>query len=336
MNSTPQSPNPTPVAAFVNSLMLGEPQVFRHVVLFPLSTAMDGVPPYLTLGEALGAGTVEVTETSQAGSVPELFVINRGEERVLLVDGEELLGAKQNRVLNTSILLKPRSETVIPVSCTERGRWSYTQAASFQESEAMLETRIRSRKVGSVSASLLAECGYASDQGEVWHGIGKLSAKAAVPSQTHAMHDVFKSREAELGQALDAFMLLPGQKGLLVVVNGRVGGFDALSLERPFARLHRKLVKSYVLDALLDRDAKPADPGKSRRVAQAFLRRAARCRGRSFPSAGVGEDARFQSPTVSGSALLEENRVVHTAFFRVEKSSSGESQSPRGRHWIIE
>jgi len=49
---------------------------------------------------------------------------NRGNKPVLLIDGEELADTKQHRVLNTSILLKEASETKIPVSCTERGRWS--------------------------------------------------------------------------------------------------------------------------------------------------------------------------------------------------------------------
>jgi len=43
--------------------------------------------------------------------VPELLVINQGERAVLLVDGEELVGAKQNRVLNTSVLVRGKSET---------------------------------------------------------------------------------------------------------------------------------------------------------------------------------------------------------------------------------
>jgi len=62
--------------------------------------------------------------------VPELAVVNDGDIHVLLLDGEELRGAKQNRMLNTTILLKPKSKTIIPVSCTEQGRWNYASAES--------------------------------------------------------------------------------------------------------------------------------------------------------------------------------------------------------------
>jgi hypothetical protein len=80
-------------------------------------TPAEGSFGYRTLGEALGTWDIAVTEGSADGSVPELLVVNRANQPVLLIDGEELAGAKQNRMLNTSILIKEVSETQIPVSC---------------------------------------------------------------------------------------------------------------------------------------------------------------------------------------------------------------------------
>jgi hypothetical protein len=64
---------------------------------------------------------------------------------VLLLDGEELAGAKQNRVLNTTILLQENSETIIPVSCTEQGRWAYA-TMEFSESGNIMNRSVRSKK----------------------------------------------------------------------------------------------------------------------------------------------------------------------------------------------
>ena len=76
----------------------------------------------MTLEEALALG-FRITEVDAAGSVPELIAFNPLDTPVLLYDGEELLGAKQNRILNVTVLVAPKSETKIPVSCVEQGRW---------------------------------------------------------------------------------------------------------------------------------------------------------------------------------------------------------------------
>ena len=75
----------------------------------------------MTLEEALALG-FRITEVDAAGSVPELIAFNPLDTPVLLYDGEELLGAKQNRILNVTVLVAPKSETKIPVSCVEQGR----------------------------------------------------------------------------------------------------------------------------------------------------------------------------------------------------------------------
>lgn len=110
------------VTDYLTSLELGDLQVFENMGVIPLFSPVKGGPAYLTLKEALEEGVLRVGEVDEGGSVPELKVENRGEKPVLLLDGEELAGAKQNRVLNTSILVPAKSQLVIPVSCTEAGR----------------------------------------------------------------------------------------------------------------------------------------------------------------------------------------------------------------------
>src|SRR5579862_4784893 len=119
------------VKRLLQVIQLGEPQVHKGITIVPLVAPTAGTFQYSALGEALSGGDLAITEVSNAGSVPELLVVNRANQPVLLIDGEELAGAKQNRVLNTSILLKETSETKIPVSCTEQGRWAYSSNMFF-------------------------------------------------------------------------------------------------------------------------------------------------------------------------------------------------------------
>jgi len=75
-------------------------------------------------GRGHRGGWARITEVSDEGQVPELKIVAKGDKAVLLVDGEELVGAKQNRVLNLTILVPAPSTTTIPVSCVESGRWA--------------------------------------------------------------------------------------------------------------------------------------------------------------------------------------------------------------------
>src|SRR4051794_39345388 len=112
--------------------MLTMPQIrvgdaIRHEALavFPLFAGSDEGVDYLLSDEAIAAGSVSVSEVSESGSVPELLVENTGDSRVLFLEGEELREAKQNRVLNTSVLVAAHSKVTMPVSCVEHGRWRY-------------------------------------------------------------------------------------------------------------------------------------------------------------------------------------------------------------------
>jgi hypothetical protein len=157
------------------NLELGRLQSHRNMGVIPLTAESSG-PEYVTLKQALEKNFLTIKEISESGSVLELKVINHSDIPVLLLDGEELSGAKQNRVLNTSILLKKKSETVIPVSCTEQGRWSYV-SDRFDDSDVVMSPKIRRKKARSVSASLRESQEYRSDQSEVWGDINHMTAE---------------------------------------------------------------------------------------------------------------------------------------------------------------
>lgn len=92
--------------------------------IFPLRGGTHAEQDLSLLEDALHAGTLRVEEMNEAGSVPELHIVNEGTLQVLILEGDELIGAKQNRVVNSSVLIATNSELVLPVSCVERGRWS--------------------------------------------------------------------------------------------------------------------------------------------------------------------------------------------------------------------
>jgi hypothetical protein len=91
-------------------------------------------PPTLALRQALALGIVRHRGGLEAGSVPNLAVRNDGDTPVLLLHGEELIGAKQNRVVNVTMLVPAKTVLKIPVSCVEQGRWHF-RSRKFGDSE---------------------------------------------------------------------------------------------------------------------------------------------------------------------------------------------------------
>lgn len=310
------------------NLSFGEPQEFKDMTVFPLLTAHDGGPDYMTLKEALEKALLVVTEVSSGGTVPELKVTNKADISVLLLDGEELAGAKQNRVLNTTILVKEKSETVIPVSCTEQGRWAYV-SRSFHDSDTVMSPSLRSEKARTVATSLSATGEYRSDQGTVWREIGKMAAKAETVSRTGAMKDIYEQKMKELDEYLKAFSLVPAQKGVFVFIGGEPVGLDFVSKEKAFEKLFAKLIRSYAMEAILEHKGESARPDRPR--AGEFLEEASECKEKKYESIGKGWDYRYEAEKIVGSALAVEDKVVHMAFFRVAKGEKTDTMASTGR-----
>lgn len=317
------------ISKYLSSFEFGELQHHRNMAVIPLLTSLDGSPEYLTLKEALEEKKLKITEVSQQGSVPELKVINKAEIPVLLLDGEEVVGAKQNRVLNTTILLEWKSETIIPVSCTEQGRWDYS-SREFSDSDTVMSTRLRSIKAKTVSDTLADSREYHADQGTVWNAIEELSEEAEALSETGAMKAVFDVKRKDLDAYLKAFVSVPEQKGLLTFVDGEVVGCDYISLQSVYNLLHPKLIKSYAVDALLQREPNTDKPDV--RKAKNFYAEVSKCQEKKYESVGKGWDYRFEGKTIVGSALKFEEKVIHMAFFAVSESDkTGEMAGYRRR-----
>src|SRR5712664_2604068 len=126
---------------------IGQASQIRNLKLFPLIRRNASQPlDYLLLEDGIAQGKVRVTELSGGGSVPELSITNTAELPVLLVDGEELVGAKQNRVLNLTILVPAKHTTVIPVSCVEAGRWSRA-GSDLRTADHVMYSGLRAKRV---------------------------------------------------------------------------------------------------------------------------------------------------------------------------------------------
>lgn len=316
------------VADRITDLKIKKPQKFRNMTVFPLVADDIGDPEHEMLADAINEGFLTVEEISEGGSVPDLMVDNDSDHFVLLLDGEEVAGAKQNRVLNTTILLDKRSKTPIPVSCTESGRWSYN-SDKFSSSGNIMSSRLRRRKSSSVSESLKSTVStYASNQSDVWASISELHEDACTQSPTSAMKDAFESREADLKDYEKALQPVPGQVGFFAFIDGKPAGCDLFSRNQSFRRVFDQLSKSYAMDALVSRKRKD-DVKVTKKEARDFLEKLPGLEEDAFESVGIGNDYRYEGDSIIGSALIADKTPVHASFFMSDEDSNGGHETRR-------
>jgi hypothetical protein len=299
----------SPIARTLGNILAGEPLRHGALTVVPMLAPMLAEPAWLTLAEA--GDRVQVTEVDEAGSVPNLTVANMAGLPLLLLDGEELVGAKQNRILNTTVLVAARTETTIPVSCVEQGRWGY-HGRHFAPGDASLFASVRQKKAAWVTRSVRAGRGHMADQGGVWDELASKTAEHGVASPTGAMRDFYQRYEEEMADARRALAPVPGQIGSLVYLSGRWAGMDLLAGPGLFGRVWPRLCAGYAADAIRRKPSSRLTPSPS-----AVLRRLSGCPVEAAQAVGLGTEYRLTGQRTVGAALIADDRVAHLMAFPV-------------------
>lgn len=320
------------VSEYLSTLQWGECQSFAKMTLLPLIDNSPDSSVYLTLREALTQDVLKITEVDNQGSVPVLKANNMSSLPVLILDGEELVGSRQNRVLNTTLLLEKKSVTLIPVSCTEEGRWHYN-SREFYDTGSVVSHKIRDSKRRSVTNSMRLHNQYQSDQHSIWDEIRSSFHSKNFHSPTQAHRDIFQSLSDEIEEYLYEFPLMKNQVGIMVFINGKIIGLDTISSPAAYQKLHVKLLKSYVMEAVLDKKYKSTDKFNPHQIARLFFNHISETQENQYKSLGHGWDHRFESDHVLGSALLCPKEVIHASFFKNEKVDYQNSDKMASSRW---
>ncbi len=120
-------------------------------------------------------------------------------------------------------------------------------------------------------------------------------------------------------------VLEPVGKSVVIPVWCVEVGLELFDSPRTFEALLPKIVRSYALDAIEIRAAKPSRPSSAR--VTSFLEALRKAQAEPFPAVGEGDDVRVSGPGVWGAALLARGRVVHLSAFRM----AGSGLRPSGR-----
>jgi hypothetical protein len=295
------------------NVTLAAPQRHQSLTVLPLVTAAPAELPYTLLVDALHAGTLKITEIG-SGTVPELLATNVGDTDILVLDGEQLIGARQNRMTNRSILLPAGSETRIPVSCMEQGRWRFVGhefSPSKQHSPAAVRRKARESEAEYAAMDMAAPPdALPHAQYGVWDSIAAHARRVGARSETGALDHLYEARSDDVEEWARHFPAVEGQVGVLAFVGVRPLGLDPIGGCALYARLHDRLVRGYIMDALGSRSRR--EPGRER--AQDFLDRVRVTRRVESPTVGRGVYSVLASVVIGGE-LRDDERVVHLSAF---------------------
>lgn len=259
--------------------------------------------------------------------MPELKVVNKSPRMVLILDGEELVGAKQNRIVNTTILIPGETVVVIPVSCVEQGRWTYA-SSSFSSEKRMMSAGLRAMKSEQVRESLRTSGRHRSDQGALWCEISEKSTRRGAVSPSMAMSEIYEKDRPSLEEYVKHFHLIGSQVGAVFMIGGKVAGMDSFGKPETFTSVFKKLVESYALDAIDWYD--PEREAKTRKGdVVAFLKDSLSAVPETRPAVGRGTDYRFSSEKVTGFALCLDEQVLHLSIFAKTNGMEHAAQGSR-------
>lgn len=293
-------------------IRISESRIFNSICAVQFRTAEQDTFLYKSSSHAIKNNMIEVKEVDEAGSVNDLLVINYSDYYVFFMDGDILKGSKQNRVLNTSVLLRPNSKTVLPVSCVEAGRWRYSTSKFDMEDNYVAPSSMRSAKSKQVNESLKKERFFKAKQNDIWSKVENLRMFHKVNSKTSNLSDIYYEKEENLNSAIRDFQVNDAANGLAVFYNGTLLGIDIFNRKEVFSEYFMKILKGVAMEARYMRKREEfIDEVIAGNMVIDFLRRCDATTKRVYKGVAEGLERRFEMREYSGFELEYENNMIH-------------------------
>ena len=291
------------------SIELLDSQKYENVEAIPIKSDFFGKKDFLTLKKGYEMGLVEIKELEHS-TVNTVLCKNDSVAPLILIDGDEITGAMQNRIINDTLLIPAKSTINIPVSCTEHGRWHTkgegAESRTFKPSLYSANHSTRSRK----SRASYEERDY---QGEVWDSISEFESRSNFKSMTSALNDSYENLKDKQNDYLSKFHIEDGQNGVIFIVNGEVKGLELFYNHSIYKEYHEKLCRSYIIEAIVE---KKSVDDIDRLELMKVLENISQSEFKSKKSIGLGDNLKFSNDFGSGSGLVWEDELIHMTFFK--------------------
>lgn len=292
-------------------------QTNRIVSIVQLVTKQVNSFNYISGSVAIKKGLIEVKEVNDSGSVNNLFVINHSDQYVFFSDGDILSGAKQNRVLNTSILLSPHSKTTIPVSCVEQGRWQHI-SPKFKSTDYVAPSYMRAKKATSVKDSLKTKRGYYAEQGMIWDDVNKYQKTYNLDSATDNLSHLYDTNQKAFDEFLSKFKINPIANGIAAFINKQLLVVDIFNRNEIYHEYFNKLLRGVAVEAFyLKPQQVPLEEPEAFYKTNTFFDELEKLKYIENPGIGVGREKRFDSKTIGGFELIFNEHLIHLTAMHI-------------------
>ncbi|MEO0094849.1 MAG: DUF6569 family protein [candidate division WOR-3 bacterium] len=225
----------------MKNLKLTEPIFLRNLMVYPVKNGGDnGNSEIDTIDNLITTGKASFYELATP-DVNKIVFDNKGDSPVLMIDGEEITGSMQNRIIAQSFIAEPHSRSQIPVICAEEKRWE--EIGGFRTGYCSYP-RIRSILASSDSKKT-------DTQHQVWKEIDRKLTITRTKSKTSSMHEIFDNLNDEIERYVEGFEgLNHNTVGFLGVAGNTILGCDIFASSEIYHKFEKKLLRSYALDAI--------------------------------------------------------------------------------------
>lgn len=274
---------------------------------------------YVSLSHAIDREYIIINEINESADVNNLIVTNNSDKYIFIMDGDILEGAKQNRVVNSSVLLAPNSKTILPVSCVEQGRWDYV-SKNFKHTDYVAPAKIRSNKAKNVKKNLESFSGFVADQSEVWDNVNEIHEENNFCSPTSNLSDYYKISNNDLNSFIKSFVVNKKANGLALFLRNNLLSIDLFNRTDIYTEYFPKIVKAVAYEAY---SLKKTDHNISKSEAyyktQEFFDNLEKEKLNEFDGIGVGTEYRFENKGFTGLLLKYKINLIHLAALVLDK-----------------
>ncbi|OPX18612.1 hypothetical protein BXT86_00330 [candidate division WOR-3 bacterium 4484_100] len=283
---------------FPQILEFEEPIFLRNLTLYPI-VGKDGESfDALSIEEALDKKLADIQELD-IPDINRLQLENRSPSPLLMLDGEEIIGSLQNRIIATSTIIPARTKKSIRVICAEEGRWNElggfkTGFCSYPKIRAILSQGIHKSNI----------------QKRIWNEISRKLTVSKISSATSSMHDIYNSLEEEIARYIEGFKSLNHKTlGFIGCSKNQILGCDLFISPSLYQKFEPKLIRAYALDAIEQQNIRTKASDISRYFDElcSFLEQ--------FKPRSNMKHIRIREKYFFGQAVAIKNRLIHLSIF---------------------